>query len=102
MQKLDADRRRYIAFKDKESLLSHLNEKIRIFELTMKQRQLQQREGELANCNDTIRIRKEQTKINNERLAELEAQQKLVANRGSNNSLSAYNKIKNLLAEKEN
>ena len=43
MQKLDADRRRYIAFKEKESALSLLDEKLRIFELTIKKRHLHQR-----------------------------------------------------------
>lgn len=50
MQKLDADRRRYIAFKDKESLLNHLDEKLRIFEFTVKKRQRVQKELELANA----------------------------------------------------
>lgn len=43
MQKLDADRRRYIAYKDKESLLNHLDEKLRIFELTIKQKNYNQK-----------------------------------------------------------
>jgi structural maintenance of chromosome 2 len=43
MQKLDADRRRYLAFKDKESLLQHLEQKLRIYELVNKKRHLYQR-----------------------------------------------------------
>jgi hypothetical protein len=56
----------------------------------------------LANCGDTVRIRKEQAKINAERLAELEAQQKLVSSKNVNPSLQTYQKMKSLLAEKEN
>lgn len=102
MQKLDADRRRYIAYKDKETLLNHLNQKISIFELTAKQRHLHQRELELINCTETIKIRREQAKINAEKLAELEIQQKAVSGKTINPSLQAYHKLKSLLAEKEN
>ena len=43
MQKLDADRRRYVAYKDKESLLTHLNEKLRTYEFAIKKRHLHQK-----------------------------------------------------------
>ena len=98
MQKLDADRRRYIAFKDKESLLNHLNEKLRIFELTMKQRHLQQRENDLINNTETIALRRNQQRLNTERLAELDAQIKHLTVKSTNSPLAAYNKIKSLIS----
>lgn len=98
MQKLDADRRRYIAFKDKESLLGHLNEKLRIFELTMKKRLLDQRELDLGSNLETQSVRKGQLKLNAERLAELDAQIKQAAAKSSNSPLLAYNKIRSLIA----
>jgi hypothetical protein len=57
MQKLDADRRRYIAFKDKEGLLNHLNERLRIFELTMKQRQLKQKQIDLSQHTENHHLK---------------------------------------------
>jgi hypothetical protein len=68
MQKLDADRRRYIAFKDKESLLNHLEEKLRTFEFTVKKRHLNQKELEISNSKETVDIRRRQVKMNIERL----------------------------------
>ena len=50
MQKLDADRRRYIAYKDKESELSILHEKLRTYEFAIKKRHLHQKEEEVVNA----------------------------------------------------
>ena len=58
MQKLDAERRRYIAYKDKESLKVHLTERISIFELVTKQRIIKQREEEANGTLEMLEIRR--------------------------------------------
>ena len=47
-------------------------------------------------------MRKGQLKLNSERLAELDVQVKQAAAKSSNSPLLAYNKIRSLIAEKEN
>jgi len=57
---------------------------------------------EIVNRRETVEIRLKQGKLNNDRLIELEAEHKLLATKSNNPSLENYNKIKRLLAEKEN
>lgn len=71
MQKLDADRRRYTAFKDKEGLLNHLNEKLRIFEFVSKQRQIRQKEADITSHKDNLIFKKNKYSTNLERLTEI-------------------------------
>ena len=40
--------------------------------------------------------------MNQERLVELEAEQKMITSKNNNPALAAYNKLKSILAEKEN
>jgi hypothetical protein len=68
----------------------------------MKQRHLQQRELDLISNGETISLRKDQQRLNLERLVQLDNQIKQLSVRNTNSPIAAYNKIKNLINEKEN
>lgn len=63
----------------------------------MKQRHLQQRELDLISNGETISLRKDQQRLNLERLAQLENQIKQLSVKNTNSPIAAYNKIKNLI-----
>jgi DNA repair exonuclease SbcCD ATPase subunit len=68
----------------------------------MKQRNLKQRELDLASNGETITLRRNQQRLNAERLADLDSQIKQINVKSTNSPLAAYNKIKTLISEKEN
>ena len=63
----------------------------------MKQRHLQQRELDLISNGETISIRKDQQRLNLERLAQLDSQIKQLSVKSTSSPIAAYNKIKNLI-----
>lgn len=63
----------------------------------MKQRHLQQRELDLISNGETISLRKDQQRLNLERMAQLDSQIKQLSVKNTNSPIAVYNKIKNLI-----
>ena len=97
MNKLDADRLRYNAFKEKENELKRLNDKIKLYEYTTKLDFFNKCDTDIINAKESLTVVKDVFSTKVKSSEEVEGKIKILKSRVVSEVRNEYNKMKNLI-----